>query len=766
MCLMAQLEVAAEVHDLADVMIASEAEEPGKGIPYTRVLEAFGKGTMGVRRIASNIVAEFDKFHKAEGERSTTLSALDLSAFDEVNGKLNALVDKLVPAMPKGWSAVTKSYFYAEQYAGSRDDFRSGAHALQSVDLMDALKKCRAAMPDFPAEDEYKDLVQSMDRFVIASVNSERRRMSNGVAIYAPVIKAAWNPEYEKLSFAKVSRWPKLIQSVYPEQAKNDQAPKFGKIELVDAENKPAAALQPLSGCGLSIDVEGKNMVWVRHMPGVREAALGGVRVLVVDYIVDANYLQKLMKGADKFAHDVDVLMPQLADGVNKLRQPQYGLMFLMSNGEKTVQAMFDNSDLKDPLSLTVPVRIQHSSLGKKPVDAVMHGDGISLAVTSTTLVHKQPDGRTVYQQIDLPADATITPVFYLYKDDGTRELCSTDSLTWSKGLSFTMDLLPAGNYEEILVAETMTGASTTARYGYKAVADEELASMKESWRTFKPQMMVGTWDWALPADPPKSVDTSMSVKATRDPLVYDVTLDSPGDDGKRKLTSGTLILEIHDQPFYRLIVHPENNGRPEVMLGTISWAPQAGKGRIVTRSLALDINILWMKTDELAGDDDGNELPNPPEGSRTVSDANKLVSLTVPPGFVTDEKAAKQAKAVFKGRDYGGFDANLKAGVEIIRFEGINSGRETLKAFVAGAQQLGIQIRLGSPQPSKIGGVDTVSIPAQAVNANGVVFNMGINLIPTAKGIVVVNFISSPANFQAAEPTMQEMLASIKVAK
>ena len=44
MCLMCQLEVAAQIHDLTDVMIASEAEEPGKGMPYSSVLEALGEG--------------------------------------------------------------------------------------------------------------------------------------------------------------------------------------------------------------------------------------------------------------------------------------------------------------------------------------------------------------------------------------------------------------------------------------------------------------------------------------------------------------------------------------------------------------------------------------------------------------------------------------------------------------------------------------------------------------------------------------------------
>jgi len=32
------------------------------------------------------------------------------------------------------------------------------------------------------------------------------------------------------------------------------------------------------------------------------------------------------------------------------------------------------------------------------------------------------------------------------------------------------------------------------------------------------------------------------------------------------------------------------------MMLGTMWWAPEGDKGRILTRSLALDLNILWLK--------------------------------------------------------------------------------------------------------------------------------------------------------------------------
>ena len=757
MCLMAQIEVAAQIHDLADVMVASEELVPGKGMPYTHVMEAFGKGTLGGRGVAKNIVLEFDKFHKEDKQRSTTLSALDLTYFDEVNAKLNAVCDKLIPAMPKGWSGLARSYFYAEQYNSSHEDFRRGKNARQSIDLLDTLKKCRSGMPGFPAEAEYAAFVQAMDRFVIVSANSQRRRMSNGVAVYAPVIKEAYNPDYEQTEFAKVSHWPRLLQSLYPEQAKNNEPPKFTKIELVDSQDKPVTALRPLTGYGTAIEVEGKNLVWVRHMMAVHDADVGGARVLTKDYIVDSHYMEKIMKGAEHFGQDTDIFMPQLTDGVNKLREPQYGLIFLMSNGENTVQVLIDNSELSEPTKFTVPVLVEDPKLGDKPVGGLLHSNGVDLSVRGIEVTIQSPDGHEVAQLFEPSPDTKFTPLFEVFKDDGSRKWVPKGSITWKKGLSFTMDLQPAGDYEEIMVAETMSGASTTARFKYKAETDEKLVNAKQTWKPFKSEMMVGTWEWSVMTDPPKPINVSMTIEPTKNPFTYLMTLDSPADGGKRQVQHGLLILEIHDQPFFRLITIPDN-GPSGAILGTMWWDPKDGVSRIMTRQLALDMNILWEKKG-------GGPTPPvvKPEGWTTITDANQSISLAVPPGFVVDKTAVQRGKSVFKGYESYVVDGDLVAAVEMIRFDGINDPDVALKALMVGARQLGTRLELGAPQKGPIGGVEAVSYGGLAANS-GLVLNVGVNFIPTAKGIVAVNFACSPQTAQMVLPTLTKIGGTIQV--
>ncbi len=70
MCLMAQLETAWEVKDLARVMVASQAVEPGDGWPYAEVLGAFQRHGADSRQIGKAIVEAYGTYYGAAGRPS------------------------------------------------------------------------------------------------------------------------------------------------------------------------------------------------------------------------------------------------------------------------------------------------------------------------------------------------------------------------------------------------------------------------------------------------------------------------------------------------------------------------------------------------------------------------------------------------------------------------------------------------------------------------------------------------------------------------
>ena len=171
MCLMAEMETAAEIADLAQVMVASQALEPGDGWPYEQILPAFGEESLGVGRLGAQIVDAYGKHYGGRQEQVATLSAIDLGEVQKLAETMNTLAAKMSRSVPASWPAISRAFFYSEAYA-DRTDIRKGLGGLASVDLLDLLKRLRHAVTPFPADQEYQDLVGIMDRAVIASCAS------------------------------------------------------------------------------------------------------------------------------------------------------------------------------------------------------------------------------------------------------------------------------------------------------------------------------------------------------------------------------------------------------------------------------------------------------------------------------------------------------------------------------------------------------------------------------------------------------------------
>ena len=95
MCLMAQLETATEISELAEVMVASEALEPGDGWPYEQILPSFGQENLGTRRLGAHIVEAYGKHYGERRERVATLSAIDLGEIPKLSEAMNTLAGKV-----------------------------------------------------------------------------------------------------------------------------------------------------------------------------------------------------------------------------------------------------------------------------------------------------------------------------------------------------------------------------------------------------------------------------------------------------------------------------------------------------------------------------------------------------------------------------------------------------------------------------------------------------------------------------------------------
>ncbi|MEA3306201.1 MAG: clostripain-related cysteine peptidase, partial [Elusimicrobiota bacterium] len=87
-CLMQMAEVAYEVKDYADIIVASEETEPVDGYPYDKILKKMAKMTKKSNEaIAKNIVTEYEKFYSLK--ESVTQSALKTNKLDSLVSSLD-----------------------------------------------------------------------------------------------------------------------------------------------------------------------------------------------------------------------------------------------------------------------------------------------------------------------------------------------------------------------------------------------------------------------------------------------------------------------------------------------------------------------------------------------------------------------------------------------------------------------------------------------------------------------------------------------------
>ena len=218
-CYMAMGEVAYELRDDVDILIAAEGLEPAFGWPYDRILQAAkrrqaaGRPHLPPRELAVDIVDEYVKCY-SDYDRSAGIAA-DLAAIDlsklEIKGPppkgvvpaFKALVASLSdvlakdnttdkePATRANHNRLLLAHWHAQTYKA--DQF------VDLKDLCEQLKICFATEPALHAK--AGDVIQALEECVIRSgCSGFATQYSYGFSIYFP-----WgviSPDYRNLGFA------------------------------------------------------------------------------------------------------------------------------------------------------------------------------------------------------------------------------------------------------------------------------------------------------------------------------------------------------------------------------------------------------------------------------------------------------------------------------------------------------------------------------------------------------------------------------------
>lgn len=197
-CYMAMTEVAYQIKDYADILVASEETEPFDGWPYDTILgQLVANSTMSSEQLARTIV---DKYIDSYPFGNVTQSAIDLSYMDDLADQLSGLAQ----AIMDGTLTLKPNYINAASSSQSYDD----------PDFKDLYDFCAGIKADEDIPTNVKnialDIQQTLNSAIIHSrLFGSTVSNSHGLSIYFP--NSYYDIYYDNTSFAQDTFWDEML---------------------------------------------------------------------------------------------------------------------------------------------------------------------------------------------------------------------------------------------------------------------------------------------------------------------------------------------------------------------------------------------------------------------------------------------------------------------------------------------------------------------------------------------------------------------------
>ncbi len=569
MCLMAQLEVAYEVADFAHYMVASEAIEPGYGWPYHFLLPEFGNVNATPRQLASGIVKRYGEYADKEGELVATQSAIDLSQIEAVKHNLDGLSSRLIATATQSWSALTRSMFWADSYevTGKSENLERGKEAVASSDLLDIIKRMRQSMGDrFPAEQEYRRLLDSVDAAVVDNYTSHRHRLSHGLAIYAPPTGENWNEQYLGLKIAGQSRWPGLLYALHDQQKRNKSPISFKGMRYVKSGTMDKVVNSSMfDNTTLRLEVVGDNILWVTGVATRYEPADKGHLVLNTGYVSDSRHLQEKLASSGSAA---ELLMPEFRGRSARMEMEVAPVGYAISNGEIAAFASLDSREAQTGASTNVSIQAIYKSATEGEHLAVIAFDLRTWESVGIALLVKQEDGNIVPRGVQPKPEDQVTLLYEFLPDQGEPTMVKGETLKWNNGLELIMDEVPNGTYTTFARALSLSGESAVTSASVNVVdARPDIRALIDGAKRLKISDLGGIWS-----------------AEGQDILAFGEPLDGRPNDAQMLVNKETLPKEAQD---YLFVARLDNRLLPTIHLMTYAADGETLLGREVMMLLA-----------------------------------------------------------------------------------------------------------------------------------------------------------------------------------
>jgi hypothetical protein len=584
-CLMAQLEVALAVHDLADIMVASEAVVPGTGLPYASVLPAFA-GSVDPVRVATEIVNAYGSFSDQAAQSGSTFSAFVLREAPTVAKQLDAVAKAALAAAPTQWAAIARSLFYAEGYEVRVERVADGGIA--SIDLLDLTARLRG----LPGIDEslLAALQRSARAMVFARYLGAERTLSQGIAIYGPHRAGQYDPAYDQSPLGLANAWRPLLADLHRRAADDLGDLAVDRFRQLDALGKPSTTAKPFGGDRLLFDVTGDTVVEVQVHDWQFEADTNRWVLRRQSLVVDPLWPARWATAAA--ADMIDLVMPQFRSGKNELFHEIAGLTFAISDGQVQTFGTLDMSAPSTQAPIIANARYT-AAAGGEPVLVQVAFDRSEWHAVSVRPIEKPAAGAVARMLVPVMGDR-FEFLQQVRGADGEDALVAAPALTWGEeGLLLLASADVPGRYRAEMVARTLGGQIAKGAHEYELAANPDLDAWPQSWADLEPKDLVGTWHQFKVIGPQQYQDlalTSVVAATTASNIFTAATSGGPPDDPIELADFWTF--EWRGLPSMRLI-QPTDDGRKFGWYGPARVDKKDGKLVLVMKAVNAS-GVIW----------------------------------------------------------------------------------------------------------------------------------------------------------------------------
>ncbi len=229
-CLMAESEVAYELRNTADIMMASEETENGPGWAYNTIL---GGSNMAeaIKTVQESALykinvepKDFAKIVMDVNQQNNhdipTFSTVDLSEMEDLKTSLNDFAKTVRNSDDK--DSVKQAIRDAESMGGGwapYNDLRDIGHLADNI---------IANSKDVKLQEAAKDVKERLSEAVLFNqVNPQEHPKSQGLTIFAPTDKSSLSTQYTDLQFAKDTEWDEMLTELGIGGSKMEEIPEF-----------------------------------------------------------------------------------------------------------------------------------------------------------------------------------------------------------------------------------------------------------------------------------------------------------------------------------------------------------------------------------------------------------------------------------------------------------------------------------------------------------------------------------------------------------